>query len=81
MSNLIETKKVNVTKKRKINWANVWLFTGSAVVVGALGTALAIMGRRVHDQLYNPNWKPKNSEVNDYSYDKTEDGESNKDEE
>ena len=49
--------------------------------MGALGTALAIMGRRVHDQLYNPNWKPKNSEVNDYSYDETEDGESNKDEE
>lgn len=24
MSNLIETKKVNVTKKREINWANVW---------------------------------------------------------
>ena len=51
MSNLIETKKINVTKKREINWANVWLFTGSAIVVGALGTALAIMGRRVHDQL------------------------------
>ena len=79
MSNLIETKKVNITKKREINWANVWLFTGSAIVVGALGTALTIMGRRVHDQLYNPNWKPKNSEVNDYSYDETEMDESNED--
>ena len=81
MSNLIEIKKVNVTKKREINWANVWLFTGSAIVVGALGTALTIMGRRVHDQLYNPNWNSDNGENNDYSNDETENGESNEDEE
>ena len=79
MSNLIETKKVNVAKKREVNWANVWLFTGSAIVVGALGTALAVMGKRVNEQINNPNWKPKNSEVNDYSYDETEMDESNED--